>query len=137
MGLLRAGRWLAAADRLTGCKEKTMGELWRVAQFIYPLLNLAAIILFAVGLFAVLSWPGVPGKGFLVTALALLLVGSTGYLLLASARFLQPASWVGELTVVASMLFTMVVIAGYGFLLAGLFALRRFFRTMLHRNDVQ
>jgi len=114
-----------------------MGDFFRVTQVIYPLLHLAALTLFAVGLFAVLSWPGVPGKGFLVAALALLLVCSTGHVLLASANFLRLANRIRELIGVAYMLLFLVGIAGYGFLLAGLIALGRFFRGMRYSGDVQ
>jgi len=114
-----------------------MGDFFRVTQIIYPLLHLTTLILFAVGLFAVLSWPRIPGKGFLVTSLALMLVGTTGYLLLASVNFLRPANWLGHLVGVAYMLFFVVGIAGYGFLLAGLFALGRFFSRMLRSSDIQ
>jgi len=114
-----------------------MGDVYRVTQFIYPLLYLTAIILVAVGLFAVVSWPRLPGKGFLVTALALLLACYTGYFLLNTATFFRPANWLGRFIMVAYILVTVIGIAGYGFLLAGLIALSRFFRGMRYSGDVQ
>jgi hypothetical protein len=107
-----------------------MDGFWRMTQLLYFSLHLATLVIFGIGLFAILSWPKGAGKGLMLAALCLLLGCNTGYVALSVAGFLRLPILDGKLMQVLYLFLYVGVIVGHGLLLAALFALGRLFSQL-------
>ena len=107
-----------------------MDGFWRMTQFLYLSMHLATLVLFGIGLFAILSWPKGAGKGLMLAALGLLLGCNTGYVALSAVGILGLPTLDGRLTQFLYLFLYVGVIVGYGLLLAALFALGRLFSQL-------